>query len=289
MLISNTDLRQKNQHKLLAAVERMPAFPKSVQEVLRLAQDSNCLPRDLVQVIQHDPVFTLKILRVVNSPFIGLLRPITSIHQASIYLGMNTLKHLALNLATVGALARAKNMGFSWLDFWWHSLSVAIISKRLAGLLNCLVDDQAEFFSAGLLHDIGKIVFALYLPEGFALAQQNASNDQTMLYSAETTIMGLNHADVGGMLAQKWDFPDLLADGIARHHSIGERMNDLAICVFTANQISKLKNFGFAGEAKIEDLPDFITDRFHMNMGTITAQVEDVDDELEKAKIFISV
>ena len=66
---------------VLKAVEKMPAFPKSVQQVLQLTADINCLPKDLVNVIKNDPVFTLKILKVVNSPFMGLANKITSIHQ----------------------------------------------------------------------------------------------------------------------------------------------------------------------------------------------------------------
>ena len=288
-MLRNHDLQQRDHKKLLIAVERMPAFPKSVQEVLRLAQDSNCLPKDLVQVIQHDPVFTLKILKVVNSPFIGLLRPITSIQQASVYLGLNTMKHLALSLAAVGALRTTANPGFSWQKFWWHSLSVAIISKQLAALLNIPTDEQAEFFSAGLLHDIGKVVFALYMPDDFTLARENAICWKTMLHDAEKDVLGFNHADAGGMLAKKWDFPASLTSGIADHHKINERMSLIAICVFTANQISKIKSLGFAGESKVEPLPDDITNLFQMEIDEIITQLKDVENELDKARLFISV
>lgn len=276
------------QNKILSAVESVPAFPKSVQEVLRLAQDRHCLPRDLVQVIQHDPVFTLKILKVVNSPLIGLLHPITSIQQASIYLGINTLKHMALNLAAVGILKQSDNSVFSWQDFWWHSLSVAVISKKLAALLNYPVEEQAEFFSAGLLHDVGKLILTLYLPEDFSRSHQCSLIEETMLYEAEQRIVGFNHADIGSMLAEKWGLPETLICGIANHHGTAGRMSPLAACVFTANQIAKINSYGFAGEVQTEEQPSLMNYLFGMGMDEIMAHVKDLQSDLEQAKIFIS-
>jgi len=85
--------------QVIQAVDKIPAFPKSVQQVLSLTADVNCSPRDLVDVLKNDPIFTMKIIKVVNSPFMGLAHQISSIQQACVYLGVNTLKNLALSLA----------------------------------------------------------------------------------------------------------------------------------------------------------------------------------------------
>ena len=82
--------------QLMTAIDRMPAFPKSVQQVLELTRDLNCAPRDLVQVIERDPVLTVKILKVVNSAYFGLSRPVTSVNHAVVFLGFNTIKNLSL-------------------------------------------------------------------------------------------------------------------------------------------------------------------------------------------------
>jgi len=91
------------------------------------------------------------------------------------------------------------------------------------------------------------------------------------------------------MLAKKWDFPAPLTSGIADHYKINERMSLIAICVFTANQISKIKSLGFAGESKVETLPAYITDLFQMEMDDIITQLKNVENELDKARLFISV
>ena len=117
--------------RLLAAVEKMPAFPQSVSKVMKLAGDINCSQRDLVEVIKRDPVFTLKILRLVNSAYFGLSREIISINHASVYLGLNTLKNVALSLAAVGVIPKAASKRLDMGGFWLHSLAVAACTHIL--------------------------------------------------------------------------------------------------------------------------------------------------------------
>ena len=87
-------------------VESMPAFPESVHQVMALTSDINCSPKDLVKVIESDPVMTMKLLKLVNSAYFALSRNIASIQHALVYLGLNTVKNLAISIATVDALPR---------------------------------------------------------------------------------------------------------------------------------------------------------------------------------------
>lgn len=274
--------------KVLAAVEKMPAFPKSVQEVMRLTADINCSPKDLVDVIKNDPIFTLKILRVVNSPFVGLSKEITSIHQASVYLGVNTLKNMAIGLASVGALPRANKANFDMDLFWLHSLAVATVTKRLAEFLNIPRNESVDYFSAGLLHDIGKAVFALYMPEEFKTALAGAKEQERPLYELEQEIAGVTHADIGAVLAKKWDLPESLKKSIAMHHSIAEA-EDLAIvdCLFAADQACKALQFGEAGEHLVAPLPQRVKDRINMDFDMLLNSLRDMEKEIDKARVFI--
>ena len=98
------NLTPELERKLGTAVERMPAFPRSVQRVLELTRDINCKPKDLVGVIEKDPVMTMKILKVINSAYYALPQQITSVNQSVVYLGINTIKNLSLPAAAVGIL-----------------------------------------------------------------------------------------------------------------------------------------------------------------------------------------
>jgi HD-like signal output (HDOD) protein len=134
--------------KLAAAVDGMPAFPKSVQAILDLTRDVNCTPRELVHVIDKDPVLTVKILKVVNSAYYSLPKQITSINHAVVFLGFNTIKNLTLGIAAIGMLPRSNAAGFDVQQYLLHSLATASIAKELCGKVDGA--DPMDCFIAGL-------------------------------------------------------------------------------------------------------------------------------------------
>lgn len=275
--------------RVITAVERIPAFPKSVQQVLSLAADVNCSPRDLVDVLRNDPIFTMKILKVVNSPFMGLARQITSIQQACVYLGVNTLKNLALSLASIGMLPRRNDAGFDMNAFWLHSLAVALIARRLAVMLAATQQESSDHFSAGLLHDVGKAVLALYMPREFKAALEKSRTTEAFIHEAEREALQASHADVGALVARRWGFPESLIQGIALHHSPEQAPEERHVaCVFAADQVCKSLRYGDSGEEKIEPLPPVVAERFSRDLPDLIRALPDMDEELQKARIFIN-
>ncbi|CCH48145.1 HDOD domain-containing protein [Pseudodesulfovibrio piezophilus] len=276
--------------KFLNAVEQMPAFPKSVHLVLKLSNDINCSQKELVEVIKKDPVFTLKILRLANSPYFGLSREITSINHASVYLGLNTLKNMALGLAAVGTMPKSNKAGLDMGAFWLHSLAVAAATRMLGTMLGVSRDEAADYFAAGLLHDIGKVVFALSMPKEFAQVARQLAENHSILGIEEMAVVGVSHAEIGAMLAEKWNLPLDLIDAISRHHSptVGEP-SQLVDCVFAADQISKKLAFGSAGDYNIQPLPRSIQDRFSLDLEGLIAELPNLDEEVENARIFIKL
>src|SRR5664279_2366065 len=184
--------------KLTAAVQRMPAFPKSVQKILELTRDVDCSAKDLVQIIDKDPVITIKVLRVVNSAYYSLPKQITSINHAVVFLGFNTIKNLALSIAAIGILPAQNAAGFDSGQYLLHSLSTAGIAKQLALRLDDV--DPMDCFMAGLLHDFGKVVFAQFMPVEFKQALEISQSNQTSLHLALRGLVGTDHAVVGAML-----------------------------------------------------------------------------------------
>lgn len=278
------------QNRVFKAVEKMPAFPKSVHQVLVLAGDINCSQKELVEVIKNDPVFTLKILRLVNSAYFGLAQEVTSIHHASVYLGLNTLKNVALGLAAIGTIPKKSVAGLDMGAFWLHSLAVAAASRMLGERLGATPDEAGDYFAAGLLHDIGKVVFALYLSEEFQTAMELATDPGKSLLEAETEVIGMTHADIGALLAEKWNLPRELKDAIAHHHEPEKsEASQLVDCVFIGNQISKKLAFGNAGNFELEPITERIAERFGMDLDELIAELEDLDEEVEKARVFIKL
>jgi putative nucleotidyltransferase with HDIG domain len=273
--------------KLAAAVDSMPAFPKSVQKILVLTRDVNCSPKDLVQVIDKDPVVTVKVLRVVNSAYYSLPKQITSIDHAVVYLGFNTIKNLALSIAAIGMLPSSNAAGFDVTQYLTHSLATAAIAKQLAARVDNA--EPMDCFMAGLLHDFGKVVFAQFMPSEFRKALEFSQWNETSLHLALREVIGADHAVVGAMLAEKWRFPAELVDTI--RHQYGPEVMDtpMIACVFAANQISKKLQFGFAGNPFVEELPAIIAKRLDGTLDQVIDSLGDLAPLLEEARIFSKV
>jgi putative nucleotidyltransferase with HDIG domain len=270
--------------KLASAVDGMPAFPKSVQRILELTRDVNSTPKDLVDVIDKDPVVTVKILKVVNSAYYSLPKQITSIGHAVVYLGFNTIKNLALSIAAIGMLPKDNASGFDVQQYLLHSLASAAIAKQLAGRVKDA--DAMDCFIAGLLHDFGKVVFAQFMPQEFKKALAISREQKSSLHAALQQTIGADHAVVGAMLVEKWRFAPHLIEAI-RHQSLGNlKDTDIVACVFGANQISKKLNFGFGGNFCVEEFPATVVQRLGGSLDEVIASMGDLNPLFEEAKVF---
>lgn len=270
--------------KLSAAMDRMPAFPKSVQRILELTSDVNCSPKDLVQVVEKDPVITLKILKVVNSPFYGLPRKITAINHALVFMGFNTVKNLALSIAAIGMLPRENAAGFDAQQYLLHSLSTASIAKLLGTRVGGV--DSADCFIAGLLHDFGKVLLAQHMPKEYAQAVAASQATGASLHALLDESIGTNHAEVGALLVEKWRFAPVLVETIRSQHGPAAQDTDLVACVFGANQISKRLHFGSGGNALVEEFPASIAQRLGGSLDEVMASLGNLAPVFEEAKVF---
>jgi len=270
--------------KLAAAVDGMPAFPKSVQAILDLTRDVNCTPKDLVQVIDKDPVVTVKILKVVNSAYYSLPRQITSINHAVVFLGFNTIKNLALGIAAIGMLPKSNAAGFDVQQYLLHSLATASIAKKLASDVDDA--DPMDCFIAGLLHDFGKVVFAQFMPGEFRQALEASKRDGSSLHEALRQTIGVDHAVVGGMLVEKWRFAPNLVETIQNMHGSDLKDTPMVACVFAANQISKKLQFGFGGNSHIEELSPAMARRLGGDLDAVIVRLGDLSALFEEAKVF---
>ena len=270
--------------KLAAAVDSMPAFPKSVEKILELTRDANCTPKDLVQVIDKDPVVTVKILKVVNSAYYSLPKQITSIGNAVVYLGFNTIKNLALSIAAIGMLPKNNAAHFDADQYLLHSLATAGIAKKLA--LRVDNADPMDCFIAGLLHDFGKMVFAQFMPAEFRRALEISHANHSSLHLALQQTIGVDHAVVGAMLVEKWRFSPALIATIGRQFGPEPKDTDMIACVFGANQIAKKMQFGSAGNDCIEPFPPEVERRLGGSMEEVMAQLGDLQQVFEEAHVF---
>ena len=273
--------------KLAAAVDGMPGFPHSVQRILVLTRDLNCSPKELISVIEKDPLVTVKLLKVVNSAHYGMPKQVTSISHAVVYLGLNTIKNIALGIAAIGVLPAIHMGGFDGQQYLLHSLSTASIAKQLAYRVDDA--DPMDCFIAGLLHDFGKVVFAKSMPLEFRRALEMSQWHETSLHLALREVIGVDHAVVGAMLVERWRFAPALVEAIRNQSGETLHDNSMVACVFAANQISKKLGLGFGGNRFVEPLPATVVKRLGGDLDAVIASLGNIHALYEDAKIFARV
>lgn len=283
-----TQISAELSKKLSDAVEKMPAFPKSVQRILELSRDINCSPKELVSVIEKDPVMTMKLLHIINSAYYSFPKQITSVNQSIVYIGLNTIKNMALSFAVIGVLPQTNAAGFDMQRYLMHSLITASLARMLCQKFGKDGTDPGDCNLAGLLHDFGKIVFAESMPEEFKKALAYSEENKVPLHIAEQHIIGIDHSLVGSKLVEKWQFPKNLSDVILHHHDANAPPSTIHCCLFLADQISKHKtlNPNNTSPALLAELPASISERFGSNLDEIIVKLGDLSNVVAEAQAF---
>ena len=183
----NTSTNMKNPHleTLLSRITEMPTLPTSVLRVMQMIEDPFCSSSDLAKVIQADPAMAAKVLKLANSSYYGFRQKIGNIPQAVTLLGFATLKNTLL-AAAVFDMFRVASTGFDLSALWKHSVTTATAAKLIAKRARYPQSEKA--FTAALLHDVGKIVLARFLPVGLTEIMDTVRKDQLAMYDAEKRV-----------------------------------------------------------------------------------------------------
>jgi putative nucleotidyltransferase with HDIG domain len=172
----------------------------------------------VVEAVRFDPAIAGKVLRLANSAYIGMPRSVASLQNALALIGLKRVQSLVLVSQLTGLPETAGGSSLPLERFWRHSTTVALIAGSIGRHLKRyeLVDEQ-ELFSAGVLHDIGKLVLAVHVPEKLGAARLRCTNEEIPFYRAEEE--RFSHSAIGAMLADEWGFPPELSAAVNCHHS----------------------------------------------------------------------
>lgn len=200
----------------IRTAQNLPSLPSVAIEVLRLTQADDLSVADIARVIQQDPALTSKILRTVNSSLFGMSRKISSLQQATVVLGLRTVKVMVLSFSLVDAMDGKKTHGFDYTVYWRRSLTTAVTARLFAEKLYSNAADEA--FVGGLLCDIGILASIQCAPELYAPVIKLYRQDKSTLQAAEQQILGVSHDSTTGDLLTHWGLPDDLCSAIREHH-----------------------------------------------------------------------
>ncbi len=271
--------------RVLQDIREIPPLPEVATRVLQMTNDPDVSAAELNKVISRDEALTANVLKLCNSAYYGLPRVISSVQQAIMYLGFQTVRNMVLTSAMnqVYLLQDMSIYNYKRNGLSDHSSAVAIAAQVLSKKLRPGLTDTA--FTAGLLHDVGKIVLAKYLREHTDFHPHRAGSSQ-ISRSIEHDLFGLDHAEVGAQIADNWNFPQELTLAIGYHHNPDEAKGRplLAVITYLADNVCLRLGIGLASGGLLPPVSNYCSEA----TGFTEDRMEDLMKEVHEAVVLMS-
>lgn len=275
-------------------LDLLPSLPVSTNKVIELSNKMNITAAELNKVISLDPVLTGKVIKLVNSAYFSLPNKITSLVQAIVMLGINTVKNVALSSSVLNNFNSKKYFKALNIDSYWkHSIAVGVTAKTIA--LQKKVDRKfvESFFIGGLLHDIGKILLNMTLPEEYLKVIKISDINKEPLNIIEQKVLGIDHNETGLMIARKWNFDEKMKNVIKNHHNIEYIKNSkdlFFISIVISNMFVKYLEIGFSGNKHYDlDLMYYLSDKHKINVDLLEEKQDEIKKKIKEAQIFLKI
>ncbi|GBD94252.1 hypothetical protein BMS3Abin05_01856 [bacterium BMS3Abin05] len=267
-------------------IYNLPTLPTTVARLLELIDNPRSTAIQLGQMISEDQVLTAHVLKLANSAYYGFARRIKTIPLAVVVLGYETLKNVLLTVSIIDQFSRQLNgLRFDFSLFWDHTLATAIASRILAKDAGFQLSGEA--FVGGLLHDIGKLVLSRFFPDEFSQIYRLSFQNREPMYNMEKKLLkGVTHAEVGAWLAERWNLPGSLVQGIRYHHEPAKAptASSLAAIMHIGDYFVRKQHIGFSGDVSIPKLGEGVFEMVRLpvfSRGKISGRL-DYENEIHR-------
>jgi len=279
--------------QIVTNIRNLPTPPIVFHQIQKVINDPRVSAGEIASILSEDPAMSVKVLKLTNSAFYGLTREIESVKQAVVIVGMEAVKNLVLS-ASVLDMFKGENSNQEFQErFWRHSLAVAFGARMLSRRIKTrgLVDPDSAF-SAGLLHDIGKMVLCCFLAnENKQVSAERESDRTSQTFEIEERVLGYNHAQIGAMLAVQWKLPQRLGDAIACHHhpQLSESDTPIAYMIHVANYLAKKTFYDKDEQYLVGHLEEGVLTFLQVTPDDLLAMTDALRDEYLKAETFMKM
>jgi len=282
-------MEQQGIKQVLSNIQGLPTLPDTLAQMNQLVSNPNTTARQVGQLIASDPPIAAKTLKVVNSPFYGFPTRITTITHAIVILGFRTVRNLVLSSSVLQALGD-KSCRICTKAFWKHCVATGAAAKVLAQLLG--YQALEEFFIAGLLHDVGKIVICKYLEQEYNRIERLVNEKNMLMYDAEDEVLhGMTHADVAGELFEQWRLPKGLVKSVMYHHapSLAGDEKRITNVLHLADIFARAMLYGNPGDQKIPAVDPQAWEDTGLKPRDLDRLFPAIDKETSRASVFLEM
>ncbi|ROQ90755.1 HDOD domain-containing protein [Desulfosoma caldarium] len=289
-----TTLQDKPLDEILRVAENLPPFPDVVQKVMPLLQRMAPV-EDIETVIQYDQAIAAKVLALARSPHFRRTQQVRSLKEAIISLGQKALVEVILAACSARFQDDAvKGYDLREGELWEHAVGTAIMADRIAERVGSA--ERLTAYTAGLLHDIGKTVLNQYVEHYLGgdgprnpIVDIIKTRRQSFL-EAERNILGIDHQELGGLIARRWNFPPAVVAGITYHHNPqdAEESHQVAAIVYAANRMVGAMGIGTGVDGFLNPNQDHVFEALKLDARTIERLMADVFVALDETKKFLT-
>ena len=233
----------------LNQIETLPAAPRALSQLMNLLGEDDVHADSVVELITYDPGLTAKVLQCCNSATMGLAQRVHNLPQAVACVGFNEIYRIVTAVALESTLAGAQpGYGIATGELWQHSVVTALAGRVLAQKLG---SDENLVFTAGLLHDLGKLILSEALENAYGALMEETGPSGRSLLEAERLILGVEHAEIGGRILARWNFPEDLVGAVWHHHDPLQACphEQLAACVYMGDMVAHSLGYGRGHQA----------------------------------------
>jgi putative nucleotidyltransferase with HDIG domain len=204
--------------RLEQSLKELPPLPTAVAKVLDETNRQEPDMHKIDEIVSGDQALASKVLRIVNSAYYGLSRQVTSVGQAVLILGIQQIRTITLSVGSISAFSSNGPIDSDGMRrFWQHSFATAAACTALCNKLNVDRRTSDETSTIGILHDVGRMFFFCNFKPSYQKLVQKALNAGTTYEDEENAFLGDTHAGIGAIVADKWELPEKIVDGIRDH------------------------------------------------------------------------
>jgi HD-like signal output (HDOD) protein len=287
-------MTQSRIESIIGKVNKLPTLPTVANKITKLIKDPTCTAIKVSEVIDKDQSLTTRVLRLVNSVFYSLCTEVTSVRHAVALLGFKTISQMVISISVFDVFKGGYEREFSREEFWKHSIGCAVISQMIADKSNYLRLDDC--FTAGLMHDIGKVVLDQYLHEEMTKVLQQTQEKGIYFVEAEREVMGLTHADIGGQVMKNWNIPISIMVAVKHHHQLPNERKGSALSqdlivdiVRLSDVICRRERIGYTGDNIIPEMSVELWEGLDIDQKSMQEVIESCGEEIEKAGVLLEL
>jgi putative nucleotidyltransferase with HDIG domain len=267
------DLKTSVKGQVLS-IRDLPTLPAVLEEVTRLVQNPDVDTDEIAKVISRDQVLSAKVLKMVNSPVYGFPGRISSVHHSLMLLGFNVIRGIIISTSVFDMMERAMK------GLWEHSLGCATASGILARAVGA--DDPETYAVSGLLHDLGKVVTAVQLPELHQALTDTVRRKDIPYFEAEKVVMGFGHDRINAWLARHWNLPPNIREAMSHHHkpALAQNWKPLSAVVHVGDFLVRLFEYGSGGDDHVLPLQQEALQILKIKLDDLEPVMDEFADQL---------